>query len=713
MKIAVVYNREQQNVINLFGLPNQEKIGKGTIQRIADALKKGKHQVRVVEGDKDLVRNLEAFMPRVVSGERPGLVFNLSYGIQGQARYTHVPSILEMVGIPYVGSGPLAHSLALDKSVSKMIFRENGLPTPDFHLMEDHLAPLPDLPWPMIVKPRNEAVSFGLKVVHDEAELREAAEVIFDKFRQAVLLEQYIDGREVNVGLLGNGPPETFEPVLLDFGDGPAVYRYEDKMGKSGREVIPVCPATIGDELTLKAKDLAVKAFQSLGCFDCARVDMRLDSQDRFHILEINSLPSLGPRGSYVAAAKQAGLDYPSLVNRLVEVASARYFGTPSPPVIHEGKVAPSSQVFSFLTERRDRLEKRVHAWTRRSSRTHDLVGIQESVRDVSRIMDEIKMRPVADLTEVPFVRTWETARGLDGGTLLVAHLDVPLERQAPPQAFRLEPEWIYGEGVGVSRAPLVMLEYALRSLRHQRRLRRLPLGVLYYTDEGNDCRFSADIIERAASRAKRVLVLRPGSVGNQIVTKRRGQRVYRLLVKGQPRRPGHTYRKPEVTLWVGERLERLAGLTSRKDRLSVSPLNIETRSFPMLLPHEVEVTLIVSYGSRAQADRTEAEIRELLGRKGWRWTLETVSDRPSMTEGRTNRSLARFLKATAEKWDIPIETQASVWPSAGGLVPARTPVVCGVGPVARDLYTPQEAVSRISLVQRTLLLAQFLLETD
>ena len=125
MKIAVVYNRDSQNVINLFGIPNREKYGKEAIQRIVDGLKKFGHQVKAFEADKDLIRKLEEFMPKVLKSERPGMVFNLSYGIQGQARYTHVPGMLEMVGIPYVGSGPLAHSLALDKVVAKMVFRHD------------------------------------------------------------------------------------------------------------------------------------------------------------------------------------------------------------------------------------------------------------------------------------------------------------------------------------------------------------------------------------------------------------------------------------------------------------------------------------------------------------------------------------------------------------------------------------------------------------
>jgi D-alanine-D-alanine ligase len=206
MKVAVIYNRESKSVINLFGLPNREKYGKKSIARIADGLKKHGHQIQTFEGDKDLIGKLEEFMPRVLKGERPGLAFNLSYGIQGQARYTHVPGILKMVGIPYVGSGPLAHSLALDKVVAKMIFVQNDLPTPPFAVLNPPELKDPGLPYPLIVKPKNEAVSMGIRVVHNQEDLFKAVKDIYKRFDQAALVEQFIQGREINVGIIGNNP---------------------------------------------------------------------------------------------------------------------------------------------------------------------------------------------------------------------------------------------------------------------------------------------------------------------------------------------------------------------------------------------------------------------------------------------------------------------------------------------------------------------------
>jgi len=258
LKIVVVYNRESRKVINLFGVPNRENIGLKTIRSLADSLRKGGHQVAAIEGDKDLIGRLENFMPRVVKGERPGMVFNVSYGIQGQARYTHVPSILEMVGVPYVGSGPLAHSLALDKVVTKMILRQNNLPTPDFAVLDTPDSPAPDLKYPLIVKPKNEAVSFGLRIVRSDKELREGAAVIFETFQQPVLVECYIPGKEINVGLLGNNPPETLPPVMIDFGKkGPAIYTLEDKRGTSGSGSWPWQPSPSSAAATAPASTCA------------------------------------------------------------------------------------------------------------------------------------------------------------------------------------------------------------------------------------------------------------------------------------------------------------------------------------------------------------------------------------------------------------------------------------------------------------------------
>jgi D-alanine-D-alanine ligase len=711
MKIAVVYNRQSEKVINLFGQPNREKYGLKAIQRIVNGLKKYDHQVISLEADKDLIHKLEEFMPRVLKGERPGMVFNLSYGIQGQARYTHVPGILEMMGIPYVGSGPLAHSLALDKVVAKMIFVQNNIPTPAFAVLNTPDFSLPDLPYPLIVKPKNEAVSMGIEIVNNDKELRKAAQVIFETFdNQPVLVEQYIKGREVNVGLLGNNPPEVLPPCEIVFGKtGPQIYTLEDKKGKSGREIKWRCPAPIGDDLIAKAQEIAKNAFSALGCYDCARVDMRMDEKGYFYVLEINSLPSLGEHGSYVIAAQHVGLDFPALVNRLVEAASARYFGTPSPPSINVREKDPEKLLFSFLTQRRDRMEKRLEEWVSTSSRTGDPMGNKMAISKLDTRLTKMKMVPVSEFTDKRSSWMWETKRGFENGTLFIGHIDVPLEQNVPFQFFRRDPEWLYGEGIGMSRAPLVMMEFALRALRYNRMLHQLPIGILYYLDEGRDCRYSEELIRCAAEKASRVFVLRPGGPPDNIRVQRRGHRKYHLTVEGIPRRLGKYGKAPETLLWLNEKIFKLAELSSRKERLTVTVVNVKTESFRMSSPHQIITTLVVSYLDPKAADVVEEEIKKIFGKNGFKWSLEQISDRPPMKERRTNVKLSKSLLAVADRWEIPIEQESSLLPSVGGLVPSKVPVVCGIGPVARDLYTPHESVNRISFMQRTLLIAELL----
>ena len=713
MKVAVVYNRESKNVINLFGSPNQEIIGLKTIKRITDALKSGGHQVKAIEGDKDLVDKLEEFMPSVLKNERPGMVFNISYGIQGQARYTHVPSILEMVGVPYVASGPLAHSLALDKVVSKMIFKQRGIPTAEFFVLDGPETPIPpDAVYPLIVKPKNEAVSFGIKVCNDEQELRLAAQAIFDHFdNQPVLAEQYIDGREVNVGVLGNDPPEALPPVELRFGEGgPNIYTYEDKTRTSGRTIEPVCPAPIGDGLTQQVKDSAIKAFNALGCFDCARVDMRIDADDNIYVLEVNSLPSMGEHGSYVEGAAHAGLDFAALANRLVEVASARYFGTPAPASISLGDTNPEDQVFRFVTERRDRLERRLKDLTAISSRTDDRIGHREMVKHLSHRFQDLGLKLNEQLSDENVAWTFSSARGLDDGLLFLVQIDVPHDPEAAPMASRRDPQWIYGEGVGASRAPLVVVEYALRAARYLKKLRNMPVGVLIYGDEGRDCVYSARTIRSAASKAREVFVMRPGGSRGELYAARRGLRKYRFDVEGKPQRLGQAAKKPDVMRWTWQRLESIANLSSRKERVAVSAVDIQTRRVPMKLPHRVSATLWMTYGSTKVAGQTEERMRILLGKEDYKWDLALLSDRPPLTDRTVSKDLVKRVGAVGEKWDITVKTDSSVWPSAAGLVPDDVAAVCGLGPIAQDVYSSREAVQRTSVLRRTLLLAEYLI---
>ena len=332
MKIAVVRNRKDKNVICRFGRPSPERYGRRSVQRVIDALRAEGHEVKVVEGDGGMLRALRKFMPPDEEGRPTGLVFNMSYGIQGDCRYTHTPSILEMAGIPYTGSGPFGHTLCLDKVVTKILMRDAGIPTPDWAVMDRPSTDPGALEFPLIVKPRHESTSCGLEIVRDGLSLYRAVQKIVDTYDQAALVEQFIPGREVNVSLLGNDPVRVMPIVEIDFkGRALQLDTRDDKFHKTEDEPEKRCPAMLDRGLTAELRDLATRLFHVTHCQDYARIDMRIDPEGRPFVLEINSMASLGVGGSYALSAAHAGYDFQALVGRIVDETHMRYFGAPAP----------------------------------------------------------------------------------------------------------------------------------------------------------------------------------------------------------------------------------------------------------------------------------------------------------------------------------------------------------------------------------------------
>jgi D-alanine-D-alanine ligase len=333
MKIAVVHNTRKNGVINRLGQRCPENYSPRHIEMVIGALRGAGHTVASMEGDKSFLAELEKFMPPCPDTGRPGgFVFNMAYGIQGECRYTHVPAMLEAAGIPYTGSSPLGHSLALDKVITKILMVDAGVPTPAYKVMSRPGQSDDGLTYPLVVKPKHESTSYGLQLVRQRSELDAAVESIVQQYQQDALVEDYIDGREVCIGLLGNDPVETLPPVELDFGNRPLrLMTWDDKYHKRVDEPTKVCPAPLDSHLAERLCAMAVATFRACHLKDYARVDIRIDPSGRPFVLEINSMASLGGGASYMKSALTAGYSYASLVNRIVDVAHQRYFGQPAP----------------------------------------------------------------------------------------------------------------------------------------------------------------------------------------------------------------------------------------------------------------------------------------------------------------------------------------------------------------------------------------------
>jgi len=444
MKVAVVCNRDRSGVINVFGWQNTELYDPRTLEAVAAALEARGHNVRVIEGNMHVIEQLREFMPGVVRRERPGLVFNMAYGIQGVSRYTHLPAMLEMLGVPYVGSGPQAHALALDKVIAKILFDSHGISTPRFWNFASADDSFDDLVFPVIVKPKMEAASSGIKIVHNETDLRDAVRDLIERFNQHVLVEQFVEGREFTVGLLGNRNVEVLPVLELDLAGDPTRIRDDEKNSPLNK----ICPAPLPPHKVAELETMARRAFQVVGLYDFARIDVRMDRDGNVYLLEINSMADLGPEGAYVHAAKTAGYTYETLINRVLDVAAVRYFGDQAPDSASSARVAVSEPG-------RESIAARVRSYLRSQATTHEdllrnLVDTHTTVGNFDRVTSQLQRlgfnRSGAQLDEDDTL--YFTNHGnAENDVMLVLPWD-DAEAESAFISFRAEENRLYGSGV-------------------------------------------------------------------------------------------------------------------------------------------------------------------------------------------------------------------------------------------------------------------------
>jgi D-alanine-D-alanine ligase len=317
-----------------------------TVDAITAALRSAGHRVTFLEGNLKLAEVLPSLTPDIC--------FNICEGHWGDSRESHVPAILEMLRIPYTGSGVLTLALTLDKPMAKRVLAFHGLPTPAFQVFERADEPLDaDLQYPLFVKPSREGTGMGVSgesIVHSERELRAQLAELLARYRQPILVERFVRGREITVGLIGNlvepvarrvphneQAERVFKglrflpPLEVNFESYPESEAgvYTNRMKTDwAHEFRYLCPAPLDGVLLEELNWLAAAVFRVTGCADVARVDFRLDADDgdRPYILEVNPLPGLYPGLSdLVLEADAAGMPYDDLINAILSAACARH----------------------------------------------------------------------------------------------------------------------------------------------------------------------------------------------------------------------------------------------------------------------------------------------------------------------------------------------------------------------------------------------------
>jgi D-alanine-D-alanine ligase len=277
-------------------------------------------------GGPDFIRN--------ILDEKVDIVFNIAEGRGNyRSREAQVPSILEMLDIPYVGSDPECLAICLDKHLTKKLLNLEGIPTPEWRMINNRRelkeTTWEGFPFPAIVKPAFEGSSKGIHpnslVDSVEEAIRTVTEML-ELYRQPVLVEQFIDGEEVTVGILGNSPPKVLGlmSILPRKQSNRFVYTVEVK--RDWKNLVDYeCPAQLKEATTKKIAAYSLKVFEMLGCRDFSRIDFRVSADGIPYMLEINPLPGLGDYSDLIIMAVKLGWKHEDLIASVFNAALERY----------------------------------------------------------------------------------------------------------------------------------------------------------------------------------------------------------------------------------------------------------------------------------------------------------------------------------------------------------------------------------------------------
>ncbi|MGB7921390.1 MAG: D-alanine--D-alanine ligase [Desulfobacterales bacterium] len=325
MKIGLTYDLRSEYLAAGFGEEETAEFDRDdTVVAIEKALQTLGHTT-------DRVGSVRSLFGRLSAGDRWDLVFNIAEGLNGIGREAQVPAALDVYGIPYTFSDPLVMALTLHKSMTKRVVRDAGIPTADFGVvrLRSEAGRIP-FPPPYFIKPVAEGTGKGVSpqsIIRRPEDLAAACETLIVAFRQPVLVERYLPGREFTVGIVGTGDRArvlgTIEVHLLD-GAEPEVYSYINK--ERCEELVEYRLGRPYDDPPVKeAEAIALRAWQVLECRDAGRIDLRCDQAGKPHFMEVNPLAGLHPFHSDLPIiCNHIGMPYEDLIREIVESAAKR-----------------------------------------------------------------------------------------------------------------------------------------------------------------------------------------------------------------------------------------------------------------------------------------------------------------------------------------------------------------------------------------------------
>ncbi len=329
MKIGLAYDLKEA-VISTPGCPEdalEEYDSPETVEAIATALETLEHSVVKLGGGREFITN--------ILQNNIDFVFNISEGLGNhRSREAQVPAVLEMLDIPYSGSDPQCLAICLDKPLTKRLVATAGIRTPRWQLVTDYRQlkeiPLDEFPLPAFVKPAYEGSSKGIRLgsrAETVAQIAEVAAELLEHYRQPVMVEEFIAGDEVTVGMVGNSPAKVLDIMRVLAKKRSTYFIYSLEVKREWEQLVDYeCPALLETGILEEIANSSLEVFKVLGCRDFARLDFKLSSEGVPYFLEINPLAGLNPKSSDLPImANKLGWSYQTLISAILNAALQRY----------------------------------------------------------------------------------------------------------------------------------------------------------------------------------------------------------------------------------------------------------------------------------------------------------------------------------------------------------------------------------------------------
>lgn len=323
MKIGITFDLRSDYLNQGYSLEETAEFDKeSTIEGIEQAIQKAGHQT-------ERIGNSQNLMKALIKGDKWDMVFNIAEGLYGEGRESLVPALLDAHKIPYVFSDPVTLGISLNKAFAKQIVRDSGVNTPAFHVIYQ-LSDIENvkLEYPLFAKPISEGTGKGIdaaSVINSKNELENVCSNLLEKFNQAVLVEEFLPGREFTVGIIGSGK-EAYVPGAMEIvykKNADMIYTYNNKENY----VDLVDYISVHGDILDQCKFVALNAWKALNCLDGGRVDVKIDRKGKMSFIEVNPLAGLNPISSDLPIlCRMNNISYQEIINEILKSAIQRNF---------------------------------------------------------------------------------------------------------------------------------------------------------------------------------------------------------------------------------------------------------------------------------------------------------------------------------------------------------------------------------------------------